>query len=64
MTIRPLVRRDRVLTIKISSRELDRVHRAAQAAGLSLSDFVRRGLDSYSRELRVERVKHDEEARS
>jgi hypothetical protein len=56
--VRRLVERNRMLTVRISQRELEHFHRAARAGGLSLSDLLREGARVLSRELL-----HDNRAR-
>jgi hypothetical protein len=60
--IHRLVQRDRVVVTRVSSRELERLHRAARGAGLTLADLAREAMRSYAREL--ERDRRDHEARS
>jgi hypothetical protein len=60
--IERLALRDRLLATRVSTRELERIHRAARCAGLTLADFVRFAAQAFARDL--ERERRDEEARS
>jgi hypothetical protein len=52
--IKRLVERDRQLVVRVSTRELERCHRAALAAGVTLSEFVRDATRAAARELERE----------
>jgi len=49
--IQRLVLRDRILGVRITTRELERLHHVARRAGLTLSDLVREATRTYAREL-------------
>jgi hypothetical protein len=60
--IRRLVQRDRLLAARVSTRELERAHRAARAVGIPLAELVRDAVRCYAREL--DREHRDDGARS
>jgi hypothetical protein len=57
--VQRVVHRNRLVAVRITDRELERLHRVAKFAGLTLSDLVREATRSYARELERERCEVD-----